>query len=224
MSTAFDMTGIAILLVAALAAGAVAQRLRQPAFIGYLLAGMVLGPGGFAVIEDQTNSADFAELFLTLFLFATGLELGARARRTTWRSAGAAVGGLLAAALVVVLPLALLLGQPFATALLTAFVLLLCGVAPALGVALQSNAAAGSAARLANTMLVVNAAVFPLIAVVLIDMGGSGFDIATIFKGIVAGGLAAAGIYQLGKRPRLSLPFAGLLDSSAASAPTPTSR
>ena len=106
MGTAIDMTGLAIALLTALAVGMAAVRLRQPPLVGYLLAGMVLGAGGLAVAESMSAILGFAEFFIVVFLFAVGIELGARARPRIWRNVGVAVAGLLAAGLVIVASLA----------------------------------------------------------------------------------------------------------------------
>ena len=217
MSTAIDMTGLAIALLTALAVGMAAMRLRQPPLVGYLLAGMVLGPGGFAVAETQSAFLGFAEFFIAVFLFAVGIELGARARPRTWRNVAVAVAGLLAAGLVIVVPLALLLGWPVPTALLLGFVLVFPGIAPALGLARQSGAGARGG-RIATTLLIAQAVVFLPLALIFIDMGGDGFGFATVLKGALAAALVAACIARLSRRPRIGLPLFGLLDGGAASA------
>ncbi|MHA1108062.1 MAG: cation:proton antiporter [Alphaproteobacteria bacterium] len=218
MSTAFDMTGIALVLLMALAAGAAAQRLRQSALIGYVLAGMALGPGGLALIDDYAGAPDLGEFFLILFLFAAGLELSARAGKPVWRSAAAGGGAMLIAGLALVLPLALLLGHSLAAALLIGFVAALPGIGPTLGLAARCDAAADPAARLANISLVTAAIAFPVFAMALIDFGEGDFGFMTIVTGVLAAALAGGAIYRLGKRPRLTLPFADALDSTPAGA------
>ena len=41
-----NLTGIAVVTLAALTCGLILQRLRQPAIVGYILAGVILGPSG----------------------------------------------------------------------------------------------------------------------------------------------------------------------------------
>jgi monovalent cation:H+ antiporter-2, CPA2 family len=66
---------IAIIVVAALIGGLVAQRLRQPLIIGYILAGVMVGPytGGVTVTEIHDIEL-LAEIGVALLLFALGLE------------------------------------------------------------------------------------------------------------------------------------------------------
>jgi monovalent cation:H+ antiporter-2, CPA2 family len=74
---------IAIILVAALLGGFIAQRLGQPLFLGYIVAGILVGPhtGGPTVVEIHDIEL-LAEIGVALLLFALGLEfnLGKLAR------------------------------------------------------------------------------------------------------------------------------------------------
>jgi CPA2 family monovalent cation:H+ antiporter-2 len=66
---------LAIIVVAGLAGGLLAQRLRQPLILGYILAGIVLGPlTGGAVISGPHDIERLAEVGVALLLFALGLE------------------------------------------------------------------------------------------------------------------------------------------------------
>jgi glutathione-regulated potassium-efflux system ancillary protein KefC/glutathione-regulated potassium-efflux system protein KefB len=51
------------------------QRLKLGAVLGYLAAGMVLGPWGLGVVPDAENTLSFAEFGIALLLFLVGLEL-----------------------------------------------------------------------------------------------------------------------------------------------------
>ncbi|HXF63365.1 MAG TPA: cation:proton antiporter, partial [Caldilineaceae bacterium] len=66
---------IAIIVVAALAGAYIAQKLRQPLILGYILAGIVVGPytGGIKVTEIHDIEL-LAEIGVALLLFALGIE------------------------------------------------------------------------------------------------------------------------------------------------------
>jgi CPA2 family monovalent cation:H+ antiporter-2 len=66
---------LVIIVVAALCGGIVAQRLRQPLILGYILAGVVVGPhtGGITV-SDVHVIERLAEIGVALLLFGLGLE------------------------------------------------------------------------------------------------------------------------------------------------------
>src|SRR5678815_3315521 len=65
-----------LVLVAALAGGFLAQRLRQPLIVGYILAGVVVGPftGGLTVVNIH-DIEQLAEIGVARLLFSLGLEL-----------------------------------------------------------------------------------------------------------------------------------------------------
>ncbi|MDQ4077662.1 MAG: cation:proton antiporter [Chloroflexota bacterium] len=66
---------IAIIVVAGLIGGLVAQRLRQPLILGYIVAGVLVGPyTGGVTISDVHDIELLAEIGVALLLFALGIE------------------------------------------------------------------------------------------------------------------------------------------------------
>ena len=66
---------IVVLIVVAFFCGLLMQRLRQPLILGYILAGVLLGPhtGGLTITEVH-DIERLAEIGVALLLFALGLE------------------------------------------------------------------------------------------------------------------------------------------------------
>ena len=54
---------------------ALAQRLRLPPLVGFLVVGLLIGPSGFALIPDPDEVSALSEIGVVLLLFAIGLEL-----------------------------------------------------------------------------------------------------------------------------------------------------
>ncbi len=77
---------IAIIVVAGLVGGVIAQRLRQPLILGYILAGVIVGPytGGVTVVEVHDIEL-LAEIGVALLLFALGLEFSLKELRPVAR-------------------------------------------------------------------------------------------------------------------------------------------
>ncbi len=69
-------------LVAAVIAVPIFERLRLGAILGYLAAGVVIGPFGIALISNPADTLHLAELGVVLLLFVIGLELSPA---TLWR-------------------------------------------------------------------------------------------------------------------------------------------
>ncbi len=73
---------IAVIVSAGFLGGLVAQRLRQPLILGYIAAGVVLGPlTGGALVYDSHDVELLAEIGVALLLFALGIEFSLRKLR-----------------------------------------------------------------------------------------------------------------------------------------------
>jgi glutathione-regulated potassium-efflux system ancillary protein KefC/glutathione-regulated potassium-efflux system protein KefB len=64
-----------IYLAAAIIAVPVAKRLGLGSVLGYLLAGILIGPFALSLVGDQTSVMHFAEFGVVMMLFLVGLEL-----------------------------------------------------------------------------------------------------------------------------------------------------
>ena len=76
---------VVVLLSASLLLGALAEWLRQSAILGYLVAGMLLGPNTIGLISSPEAVETLAELGVTLLLFTIGLEFSWKRLRRTGR-------------------------------------------------------------------------------------------------------------------------------------------
>lgn len=81
------LTSMAIVTSAALICGLILTRLRQPAVVGYILAGIVLGPTGFGLISTTENVQLLAELGVIMLLFLVGMEVSLRGFRSVYKTA-----------------------------------------------------------------------------------------------------------------------------------------
>ena len=61
-------------LAAAAAGGLLASLCRQPALLGYLLGGMIVGPAGLGLIKELVQIETLAQLGVAFLLFALGVE------------------------------------------------------------------------------------------------------------------------------------------------------
>ena len=112
------VTDLTLVLVAALAGGFLAQRLAQPLIVGYIVAGIVVGPftGGLTVVNVR-DIEQLAEIGVALLLFSLGLEVSFRelAPVRTVAIGGGTIQIVLTIAMGV--GLALMLGWPWRPAL-----------------------------------------------------------------------------------------------------------
>jgi Kef-type K+ transport system membrane component KefB len=64
-----------IYLLAAIVSVPISRRLGFGSVLGYLAAGIIIGPFGFAFVNDPEHILHFAELGVVFLLFVVGLEL-----------------------------------------------------------------------------------------------------------------------------------------------------
>ncbi len=96
------LTAAAAVALAALLCGVAMVRLRQPAIVGYILAGVVLGPSGFGLVGDRNAIGTLAQFGMLMLMFVVGIDLDVRRFAANWRIAVAAtllqIAGTVAAA------------------------------------------------------------------------------------------------------------------------------
>lgn len=64
---------LAVLLLSAFIVGAIFIKLKQQAILGYLLAGVLIGPFAMRIVSDTDIVSFFADLGVTLLMFSVGL-------------------------------------------------------------------------------------------------------------------------------------------------------
>ena len=73
------LTGSLVYLAAAVLAVPIAKALGLGSIIGYLAAGILIGPWGLKFVTDPQDMLHFAEFGVVMMLFLIGLELDPRA-------------------------------------------------------------------------------------------------------------------------------------------------
>lgn len=98
------------------------QLLRQPQVIGYLLAGVAIGPSGFSLLTDAEFASRLGAFGVVLLLFFVGMEVAPRQLLSGWRIA--VIGTLVQVALSValVVPIGLWFDWPIERIVLLGFV------------------------------------------------------------------------------------------------------
>ena len=158
-----------------------AQRLRMGAVPGYLLAGILIGPSVFGLLNNPDNVARLSEMGVVMLLFVIGLELSPR-RLWSMRRALFGVGSLQVGLSAVVLGLLAywLFGQSKPAAIVLGLGLALSSTAFGLQVLAERKDLGKPHGRLAVAILLFqDIAAIPLIAVVPL-LGG---DVSTADEG-----------------------------------------
>lgn len=196
-----------IYLIAALIAVPISKKLGFGSVLGYLAAGIIIGPFGLGFITDAEHILHFAELGVVFLLFVIGLELQPSRlwvlRRMVF-GLGSAQVVISAAAISVV---GLLFGLALTEAVLVGFILALSSTAFVLQLLAEKKELTTTHGRAAFTILLFqDLAVIPLIAI--IPMFGATASQGFEFRGFamavaIIGGLVIGGHYLL--RPVLRI-------------------
>ncbi|MFA5860200.1 MAG: cation:proton antiporter [Candidatus Thermoplasmatota archaeon] len=81
---------LVVVMVLAAAVTIVFYRLRQPVVLGYLLAGLVVGPNTLGLVHDLVTIRDLADLGIIFLMFAVGLEFDLKKLRKVGATAAIA--------------------------------------------------------------------------------------------------------------------------------------
>jgi CPA2 family monovalent cation:H+ antiporter-2 len=208
MDVHHEITFIALVVGIALMCGLALARLKQPAIVGYILAGVVLGPSGLGLVEDRAQISLLAELGVLMLLFLIGMELSLRAFKTVWRIAllgtGLQIGGALAAMLL----FSLVLDWPLELAMLLGFVVALSSTAVSIKMLDDIGELRSEVGRRAVAILIAqDLAVVPMMLVLNAMASEGGFGFVDLLPMAVAVGFLVLFVRYLSRRERVHLPF-----------------
>ena len=202
-----NIIGIAAVIMAALVCGLVLERLRQPALVGYILAGVLLGPSALGLVEDRAQIDTLAELGVLLLLFMIGMELSLRIFKRVWRLAIMTTLIQIGASVGIMLFFSKLFGWPLGLALLLGFVVALSSTAVAIKVLENIDELHTRAGRITIGVLIAqDIAVVPMLLIIG-AMADQAFNFWDITKIICSLSFMAVLIWYLTRRRRIRLPF-----------------
>lgn len=191
------------LLAAAVVAVPLFKRLKLGAVLGYLAAGLVIGPFGFRLIEDAQAVLHVAELGVVMFLFIIGLEMRP-ARLWSLRKEIFGLGALQVLTCGALLTgAALLAGLPGPAAIIAGFGFALSSTAIVMQLLDERNETADPAGqRVVSILLFEDLSIVPLLA--LVAVFGSMFGQAVenpqpIWLTIGFAVAAVAAVYGMGR-------------------------
>jgi Kef-type K+ transport system, predicted NAD-binding component len=116
-----ELTAAALVALAALLCGTVMTRLRQPAIVGYILAGVVLGPSGLSLVSNREAIGTLAEFGVLMLLFVIGIELDIRRFVQGWKVAAFVTALQIAGSVGTALALRDVLGWSFGLSMVLGF-------------------------------------------------------------------------------------------------------
>ncbi len=203
---------ITLVVVAALAGGLGFVRLKQPPILGYILAGIILGPSGFAYVESRDIIETMAELGVLLLLFVVGMELNLRTFKNAWLQTTLCTVLQIAISLVVSLGLAPFFGWSLGMSLLLGFVLALSSTAVVVNLLERIGEMRSDSGQLAIGVLIAqDLAIVPMILILRNLNSGSIFEPGLIIKLALSVAIIAGLIAYLSRKQRVRIPLTQII-------------
>ena len=204
-----NLTAIAIVFSVALLCGLLLMRFKQPAIIGYIVAGVILGPSGFQIIEETEAAKTLAELGVLLLLFLIGMELSLRAFKTVYKLASVIVLVQVVFSILVTSIIGIAMSWDWQQGILLGFVLAVSSTAVTVKVLADRGELRTYFGRITVGILIAQdlAVVAMLLVIEALNLNQQ-FDLWIIPKTIGAIIFVIAIVRFLSKRERIRLPLA----------------
>jgi len=177
---------VAIFLAAAVVVVPLAKRAGLGSVLGYMLAGVIVGPWALDLVHDEQAILHFAEFGVVLLLFVIGLELQPRRLWAMRRAVFGLGGGQVALTAVVLACIAVSLGLPLEAAVVAGLALSLSSTAFGVQTLAERNELATRHGRLSFSILLFqDIAVIPMLALLpLLAPASAGAEGGALWIGI----------------------------------------
>ncbi len=212
-SHAAQLHEVALVAMVAVILGLGLLRLRQPPVVGYILAGIALGPTGFGLISQSGSIGLLAELGVLVLLFLIGMELSIRAFIAVIKPAVLIAAGQLGLALGITTTFSLVLGWSLAQTLLLAFVVAVSSTAVAIKMLEEIGELRSETGRITIGVLIAqDIAIVPML-IVTDALGGEDISaFAVTMKIAAAVAFLIWLVWRLGRPGKIHLPGLDLLE------------
>lgn len=196
-----NLTAVVVLLAAAVIAVPLFRRLGLGSILGYLAAGLVVGPFGLAFFNDPQSIIHVAELGVVLFLFIIGLEMQPS---RLWSMRGEIFGlGLLQVGIAIgtLVWVGVILGYPWSSSFVAGAGFVLTSTAVVMQMLEERGQMSQPRGRkIVSILLFEDLAIVPLLALVaFLAPGGEESTLADRLTGIAIGLAAIAALVLAGR-------------------------
>ena len=184
------------------------MRFKQPAIVGYILAGMILGPSGFGVIEETDAAKTLAELGVLLLLFLIGMELSLRAFKTVYKIAFLVVLIQIVLSVLITTTIGWAMAWTTQQGILLGFVLAVSSTAVTVKVLADIGELRTHFGRITVGVLIAqDLAVVAMLLIIEALNPNKSFDYSIIWRTAIALAIVAGLIKFLSRRERMRLPL-----------------
>jgi CPA2 family monovalent cation:H+ antiporter-2 len=198
-------------LFAILILGLLLRSLKQPHVVGYLIAGVILGPHGMALVQDEATLSRLGAIGVVLLLFFIGMEASPSKLVENWKVA--VLGTLLQILISIgcVWPLGLFLDWPVERIILIGFVISLSSTAVVLKLLQDWNEFDTKVGQnVLAILLAQDLAVVPML-IILAMFGDSSAEHGNVFLQIGGAVLIAVIVGYIAVKNTIHLPLSRIL-------------
>lgn len=209
-STVADIGNIAAVATIAVLMGLVFVRLRQPPIVGYIVAGLLMGPTGLGIVQQSDAITLLAELGVLLLLFLIGMELSIRAFVLVLMPAVLVATGQITAGLGVSLLFGWLLEWDWPQTLLIGFIIAVSSTAVAIKVLEDIDELRSETGRITvGVMIAQDIAIVPMLIIAesFTPTGEGSSLMGTLALILISISVLALLIWYMNKPGKITLPF-----------------
>mgnify|MGYP001234150913 FL=1 len=196
-----------ITLLAALAA-IFLSRLQQLPMIGYVIAGVIIGPALLGIISDEKEIAFVAEIGVILLLFILGMELPLESFKKSYKIAVPVTFALIGLSLAMVFAIGFIVEMSVAQKIVYGFIISLSSTAVAVKLLANVGLLTKGTGQIAVSVLIAQDLLFvPMIMLTNALGSEAGIDLAFIPKMLIATALLIGLILYLSRKEKVQLMF-----------------
>lgn len=208
MHAAVPLTEIALIIVCALVCGLIFTRLKQPAILGYMFAGLVVAP--YMVIDSGMESVikTLSELGVFMLLFVLGMEMNLRFFRENWLTTLGCVLSQFIISLGATYAISLFFHWSFGLTFVLGCIITLSSTALAIKMLDSMGKLKTDTGHLTIGILIAQDLAFVPMVLAVQGLGGEAFEIGVIAAKVLGSiGLLALLVWTLSNAERLHIPY-----------------
>lgn len=208
MHATIPLTEIALIIVCALVCGLIFTRMRQPAIIGYMLAGLVIGPYVVNASGVENIIKALSELGVFMLLFVLGMEMNLRFFRENWLTTIGCVVAQFIISFGAVYTLSFVLGWSIGLSFVLGCIITLSSTAVAIKMLESMGKLKTDTGHLTIGILIAQDLAFVPMILTIQGLGDTSVDIWIVLSKVI-GSVSVLGllVWVLGSSERLRIPY-----------------
>ncbi len=214
MHEVLNITEIAFVVLGVAGCGLILQRLKQPASLGYVWAGIIFGPSFLSLIENRTIVNSLVEVGALMLLFLIGIELSLRSFRQICRTAFQCAILQVLGCFCTIYLISFLFNWALGTVLMITCIVALSSTAISVKMLKESEEIYSKIGRLTIGILIAQSLLVMPMLLIAQGINGAGCDIAILVKTILSIVILLGLVLYLSRKERIHLSLLKIASSN----------